>query len=176
LIEKAQIENDLEKGGEGSKGGKIIGHTKSGKPVYESSDHSKLSVAEHRERGSSLNSYNEGAPSRDSEEGQKNLILSTHHRQSILDHSTDKGEHIGRTESGKSIYSEANHPSHANFTQKDHKDAASLHQSLQRDQNAPSRDMEGSLKARHHYDQGYAHSEASKSKKNHNNLYGINQD
>jgi len=28
-------ENILEKGGEGSRGGKIIGHTKSGKPVYE---------------------------------------------------------------------------------------------------------------------------------------------
>lgn len=25
----------LEKGGEGSKGGKVIGHTKSGKPIYE---------------------------------------------------------------------------------------------------------------------------------------------
>ena len=30
-------DNDLEKGGgEGSRGGKIIGHTKSGKPIYES--------------------------------------------------------------------------------------------------------------------------------------------
>lgn len=33
-IQKSQ-ENDLEKGGEGSKGGKVIGHTKSGKPIYE---------------------------------------------------------------------------------------------------------------------------------------------
>jgi hypothetical protein len=29
----------IKKGGEGSKGGKVIGHTKSGKPVYESPDH-----------------------------------------------------------------------------------------------------------------------------------------
>lgn len=29
-------EDTLEKSGEGSKGGKVIGHTKSGKPVYES--------------------------------------------------------------------------------------------------------------------------------------------
>ena len=28
-------ENDIKKGGEGSRGGKIIGHTKSGKPIYE---------------------------------------------------------------------------------------------------------------------------------------------
>lgn len=34
-IEKSLVsENDLEKGGEGSRGGKVIGHTKSGKPVY----------------------------------------------------------------------------------------------------------------------------------------------
>lgn len=30
---------DLEKGGEGSKGGKVIGHTKSGKPIYDSYTH-----------------------------------------------------------------------------------------------------------------------------------------
>lgn len=38
VIEKAQVseveEDSLEKGGEGSRGGKIIGHTKSGKPIY----------------------------------------------------------------------------------------------------------------------------------------------
>lgn len=41
LIEKAQVEesDDLEKGGEGSKGGKIIGHTKSGKAIYENPHH-----------------------------------------------------------------------------------------------------------------------------------------
>lgn len=34
LIAKSQ-ENDIEKGGEGSKGGKIIGHTRTGKPIYD---------------------------------------------------------------------------------------------------------------------------------------------
>lgn len=33
--------NDLEKGGEGSRGGKVIGHTKSGKPVYASGEKQK---------------------------------------------------------------------------------------------------------------------------------------
>lgn len=33
-IEKAE-ETDIEKGGEGTRGGKIIGHTKSGKPIYD---------------------------------------------------------------------------------------------------------------------------------------------
>lgn len=37
-LEKGIDENIIEKGGEGSKGGKVIGHTKSGKPIYESLD------------------------------------------------------------------------------------------------------------------------------------------
>lgn len=47
-VEKSE-EDELEKGGEGSKGGKVIGHTKSGKPIYESDnkknirgDHDKI--------------------------------------------------------------------------------------------------------------------------------------
>jgi hypothetical protein len=31
------MDTNIEKGGEGSRGGKIIGHTKSGKPIYQSS-------------------------------------------------------------------------------------------------------------------------------------------
>lgn len=34
-INKAE-ENDIEKGGEGARGGKVVGHTKSGKAIYES--------------------------------------------------------------------------------------------------------------------------------------------
>lgn len=44
IIKSFGIEDDsLEKSGEGSKGGKVIGHTKSGKPVYENkhADHYK---------------------------------------------------------------------------------------------------------------------------------------
>jgi hypothetical protein len=36
-VEKSE-EQDLEKGGEGSRGGKVVGHTKSGKPVYENKE------------------------------------------------------------------------------------------------------------------------------------------
>lgn len=39
IIMKA-MENEIQKGGEGSRGGKIIGHTKSGKPIYDSFNHS----------------------------------------------------------------------------------------------------------------------------------------
>lgn len=50
-IQKSE-ENDIEKGGEGSRGGKIIGHTKSGKPVYDSFDHSsheKFTAQDHKD-------------------------------------------------------------------------------------------------------------------------------
>ena len=41
MIEKSN-EDNLEKGGEGSKGGKVIGHTKSGHPIYDSKDRVKV--------------------------------------------------------------------------------------------------------------------------------------
>lgn len=45
---------DLEKGGEGSKGGHVIGHTKSGKAIYDSFDHPKhkdFTADDHRDAG-----------------------------------------------------------------------------------------------------------------------------
>lgn len=39
LLKAYDHQNDLEKGGEGSKGGKVIGHTKSGKPIYDTYSH-----------------------------------------------------------------------------------------------------------------------------------------
>ena len=38
---KKSEENDIEKGGEGSRGGKVIGHTKTGKAIYDTDGHSK---------------------------------------------------------------------------------------------------------------------------------------
>lgn len=43
------ITNDLEKGGEGSRGGKIIGHTKSGKPIYDISMHTTHKLFSHQD-------------------------------------------------------------------------------------------------------------------------------
>lgn len=55
---KEDCEDEVEKGGEGSRGGKVIGHTKSGKPIYQSKTstdayekHSHLSSDEHFELG-----------------------------------------------------------------------------------------------------------------------------
>lgn len=44
--------DELQKGGEGSKGGKIIGHTKSGKPIYDKANHtshSNFSKQDHKD-------------------------------------------------------------------------------------------------------------------------------
>lgn len=44
--------NTIEKGGEGSRGGKIIGHTKSGKPIYDTyshEGHKDFSVNDHED-------------------------------------------------------------------------------------------------------------------------------
>lgn len=49
-IKKGGDKFDLMKGGEGSKGGKVIGHTQSGKPIYEKHDHeshSKFTSSDH---------------------------------------------------------------------------------------------------------------------------------
>lgn len=51
-ILKKDEEDELEKGGEGSRGGKIIGHTKSGKPVYASksaNEYSDFSKDDHKD-------------------------------------------------------------------------------------------------------------------------------
>lgn len=51
-LEKAEVSGELEKGGEGSKGGKVIGHTKSGKPIYDTASHEghkDFSGQDHRE-------------------------------------------------------------------------------------------------------------------------------
>lgn len=51
IITKA-MENEIEKGGEGSRGGKVIGHTKSGKAIYDSAshpEHSSFSKEDHND-------------------------------------------------------------------------------------------------------------------------------
>jgi hypothetical protein len=51
-IEKSE-NDELEKGGEGSKGGKIIGHTKSGKAIYDSAnhpEHKEFTEEDHKDR------------------------------------------------------------------------------------------------------------------------------
>lgn len=79
-------EDDIEKGGEGSKGGKIIGHTKSGHPIYDHSDHphlhsngfqggtAKLDIIEHHYKHFSPADHREAAQKlHDSKSGDKSV-------------------------------------------------------------------------------------------------------
>lgn len=50
-VDKSE-QDELEKGGEGSKGGKVIGHTESGKPIYNNANHpahKDFTSSEHRD-------------------------------------------------------------------------------------------------------------------------------
>lgn len=58
-IQKSE-EDELDKGGEGSRGGKVIGHTKSGKPIYDShfhQAHANFTSEEHKEKRGHLGSH-----------------------------------------------------------------------------------------------------------------------
>jgi hypothetical protein len=94
--------DELEKGGEGSKGGKVIGHTKSGKPIYDNSNntahhdftredhedaknlHDKL-AGEHTSK--SLTLGGEGHHTKAYKETQKG----DHHRTQAVNHIEDGG-------------------------------------------------------------------------------------
>ncbi len=74
IIAKSQLENDLEKGGEGSKGGVITGHTSTGKPIY-------------------------GSPTTDSYHGRMNKPLSTEERSTVGKIKEDMKSHSKEKES-----------------------------------------------------------------------------
>ena len=55
---KAEDENELEKGGEGSKGGHVIGHTASGKPIYDSFTHASHEGFTRRDHEDAMTRHN----------------------------------------------------------------------------------------------------------------------
>lgn len=147
---------DLEKGGEGSKGGKIIGHTKSGKPIYDSFEHEghrDFTTEDHRDAAEhNFHHKYENYNKHDTQEQFKH-----HSKQSILhdkkhwdmkakdmlktlDDKVEKSEEndiekggvgsgrkVGITSSGKDIYDTHNHEEHKNFNEKEHEEAADYH-------------------------------------------------
>lgn len=73
-------EDLIEKGGEGSRGGKVIGHTKSGKPIYDTGSldqHKDFTPGEHRE-AALLHSKKQISSSR-KEDSDRHLESSTNH-------------------------------------------------------------------------------------------------
>lgn len=156
-------EIDLEKAGEGSRGGKIIGHTTSGKPIYGKCihpSHSNFTAKDHEEAAAlhadlgegGDNPPEEGSPEHEFHvkqyfrhssqadrlrEKEKNNFVKSESGKPTLEKAGEGsrgGKVIGHTSSGKPIYDTANHPSHANFTKQDHWDARAAH-FLRRDSN-----------------------------------------
>lgn len=145
----AELENKLAVE-TGPRGGKIIGKTKSGKPIYDTHDHPahKGFTAEdhwdaylqHGEAGGNI--YNPGEEAKKHKNTAKGLKAES-----------EKSKVIGKTRSGKPIYGSYDHPKHKNFSEQDHWDAAHLHESL---------------KGKGHSPVDYAHHESQNS--NHRNL------
>lgn len=156
--------NTLEKGkGEGSKGGKVIGHTKSGKAIYERPDHTsheKFNTFDH-EDAYNLHRKIMNDPSKKGDKHHQD-----YHFYAGNVHANDAGgkrhDVLGHTESGKPIFNKHDHPDHKDFSKQDHMDAFEKHRSKRNeeqsrivgyhgeDKKAVVRDMNNSEKIEHH--------------------------
>lgn len=74
---------DLEKGGEGNKGGKVIGHTKSGKPIYEDrghESHKKFTSKDHKDAAAIHEHLSKHSDSKDGKvDKMKHMLAKEHH-------------------------------------------------------------------------------------------------
>ena len=124
---------DLEKAskGEGSRGGKVIGHTKTGKPIYagklaESKAHKDYTAEDHEDAAAAKTKHWH-------ENKTDNVVDDFHHAGEIASHhhraalKRRQGNAIGETKSGKTIYHDPHHADHGHFDDDDHKDARKAH-------------------------------------------------
>jgi hypothetical protein len=144
-------ENDLEKGGAGSKGGKIVGYTTSGKPIYASSkaqEHKTYTPQEQKE-------------------------VSDHHD------NVQRGASIGKTRSGKDIHSHRSNANQwsnptrdkdlKSYSKEDHEDAKEAHTKLRDEhrEKAKKASDEGKDAAWYKHDQAaYKHDSYAKEHEN----------
>lgn len=121
--------NRIEKA-EGSRGGHILGHTKSGKPIYdkfEHKEHKDFTTQDHRDSALKHSEqaafYKEGS------------VKAKHHEEQHDKHAAQVGDKglfpIGKTKSGKAVYNKASDEAHKDFTYKDHEDAEKIHREKQ---------------------------------------------
>lgn len=171
---KKASDNDIEKSGEGSKGGTVIGHTSTGKPIYAHrpyEHHSKEELhklADKKAGRDRMNAINELSLRYEQVSGKKASSLALDRKEPFItkpESNIEKGGEgsrggkiIGHTKSGKAIYDTASHESHKDFTPEDHNDAYKIHH----DQMFDDRD-----RTQHHRTQRDVHSSQSdlKSKK-----------
>ena len=173
------IDTDIEKSGEGSKGGKVIGHTKSGKPIYagkRASDYKDFSKEDHADaRVKHLANKTHSFADEHSEEFSKEKPKSDSSTSGARNHTgmgdalkdskktskpkkekeddvediTEVGESIGKTSSGKHVYSNKHPNDYKDFSKEDHKEAAVMHKDRGNKNTDP-----------HHIETGDAHKEA----------------
>jgi len=140
--------NDLIKSsGEGSRGGKIVGHDKSGKPIYEGAKIAQPKPKKESGLKNWLHSVSEAVnealgPEESVEEKYPSLVWNP---RKSLDQALDDlikaatgegsrgGKIIGHTRSGKPIYMNAGNRAHKDFTKEDHQDAHDKHYHLQQE-------------------------------------------
>lgn len=167
-----QLDNVLEKAGkgEGSRGGKVIGHTKSGKAVYDhkrGADYSDFSHQDHKDASDihtkealKHNAKREkltGDESVNVHQDVSNKVR--HHANAASSHTeitmgyVDGKRTLGQTRSGKHVFEYANDHRHDDFNGQDHTDAANLH-SHHVVKHMSSGD---NAKSNHHYEQRAEH-------------------
>jgi hypothetical protein len=144
--QKKELDEELKKGGEGSKGGKIIGHTKSGKPIYENhlhSSHEKFNKQDHLDAKEHHMKYlRDNLPlggDKDTEYTGHSKAATHHHEKAKTAEGKGYGVN-GHTKSGKEVTD--GHESHTEFAEnhkhysaQDHKDAAEIHSNLRKHNN-----------------------------------------
>jgi hypothetical protein len=140
--------------GEGSKGGNVIGHTASGKPIYDRSNHAghkDFTAADHgdafdlqdrratstrlpgneQERAGRAASYHEGRQSSMEDESKygpvKGIGGAVRSLNKGFGEGSKGGQVVGHTRSGKPIYDRHDHQAHTVFDADEHDDAADAH-------------------------------------------------
>jgi hypothetical protein len=99
---KKSEDSDIEKGGEGSRGGKIIGHTKSGKPVYEKSQNLSYNGFTRQDHLDAAEHHNfEKRRAEDALENSKDFNKRKLLKEKINSHSENEKGHIVRAERSK---------------------------------------------------------------------------
>lgn len=152
MLDSYKNADEIIKGGEGSRGGKVIGHTQSGKPVYKthtSETHQDFTSKDYQD-ASTLHLIEQGKAY-----DRKDFTSQQHHMKQDMLHSSfakqargveriekelkeeqdkaaekEKNKAIGATKSGKAIHNNFDHEDHKDFTAEDHAEASDTHDQL----------------------------------------------
>lgn len=147
--------------GEGSKGGKVIGHTRSGKPIYDSHghpDHKKFNQEDHYDAMRHHQFLADKEPDYRKREG--HYAQSHEHYKTHDKMDRDAKGIMGNTRSGKIVYHDHKHKDHESFGAGDHMDAANMHlnhQSKLIEHHNLDKDAKARKKAEAHFDSAVHH-------------------